>query len=75
MWSSDSTGVGKSTQIRLKAENSKFNYIYFPVGGVISRKDLINRINKLKIDKQNIKNNYLHIDIYDSDEETSLIIR
>ena len=75
IWSSDATGVGKSTQIRLKAKNNNCNYIYFPIGGVISRKDLINRISKLEIDKQNLKKNYLHIDIYDGNEETSLIIR
>ena len=39
IWSSDATGVGKTTQIQLEAENTNKKYIYFPIGGVISRKD------------------------------------
>ena len=75
VWSSDATGVGKSTQIQLEAKKNKRNYIYFPIGGVISRKDIINRLIDLKINTQDIKKNYIHIDIYDSNDETSGIIR
>ena len=75
IWSSDATGVGKSTQIRLEADKNNQNYIYFPIGGVISRKDIISRIIKLEINTKNIYKNYLHIDIYDSNEETSFLIK
>ena len=75
VWSSDATGVGKSTQICLEAKKNNKIYIYFPIGGVTSRKDIIERITELKIDKKNLNKNYLHIDIYDSDDETSSIIR
>ena len=75
VWTSDATGVGKSIQIRLEAKKNNKKYIYFPVGGVITRKNIIDRITKLDIDKKNLDKNYLHIDIYDSNEETSLIIR
>ena len=75
IWSSDATGVGKSTQIRLEAGKNNQKYIYFPIGGVISRKDIISRIIKLEINTKNIYKNYLHIDIYDSNEETSFLIK
>ena len=75
VWSSDATGVGKSTQIRLEAKRNKKNYLYFQIGGVISRRDIIDRIIKLKIDTKKEENNFLHIDIYDSNEETTLIIK
>ena len=75
VWSSDATGVGKTTQIKLEAEKTNKKYIYFPIGGVISRKDLIKRIMDLDINKMNKEKIYLHIDIYDSNEETTLIIK
>ena len=75
VWSSDATGVGKSTQIRLEAKINSRKYIYFPIGGVITRKDIINRIINLEINNKYLGNICLHIDIYDSNEETSTIIR
>ena len=75
IWSSDATGVGKTTQIFYEAKREQKNYIYFPIGGVLSRKDIMDHINKLKIDTQKLKNNFLHINIYDSNEETSLLIK
>ena len=35
----------------------------------------MDHINNLKIDTQKLKNNFLHINIYDSNEETSLLIK
>ena len=72
---SDVAGVGKSAKIKNEAEEQKLNYVYFPIGGSITRKEIINRITELKFDKINFKNNFLHIDIYDSDKESSIIIR
>ena len=39
--SSDRTGVGKSTQIKLDIEKRNKKYIYFPIGGSFSRRDII----------------------------------
>ena len=75
VWSSDAPGVGKSVQIKMEAKKNNKNYIYFPIGGVSSRKDIINRLEQLSISKQNINKTFFHIDIYDSNEETSLIIK
>ena len=75
VWTSDIAGIGKSEKIKYEAEQLKLNYIYFPIGGSFNRKELINRIIKLNINKNNYKDNYFHIDIYDSDKESSIIIR
>ena len=74
IWTSNAAGVGKSTKIKYEAEKSKLNYIYFPIGGSFTRKEIINRITQLEINN-NYEKNYLHIDIYDSDKESSIIIR
>ena len=75
VWSSNGTGVGKSTQIIRDAKEKELGYIYFPIGGIISRKDIINRLKHLEIIGDNLTNYEIHIDIYDSNEETSLIIK
>ena len=57
------SGVGKSTHIKTNILKNKKNYIYFPIGGVITRKNIINRLKKIKIkDKSTI-----HLDLYDTD--------
>ena len=75
IWTSNAAGVGKSEEIRFEAEQLGLKYLYFPIGGSFTRKEIINRLIKLDIDKNNYKKNYLHIDIYDSDAESSIIIK
>ena len=62
--SSDVSGVGKSTQIKLEIEKSNRDYIYFPLGGVFNREDIIKRLKDLSISN----NSALHLDLYDTDE-------
>ena len=50
-------------------------YLYFPIGGSFTRTEIINRITKLEINKENYEKNFLHIDVYDSDKNSSIIIR
>ena len=61
---SDHSGVGKSFKIRKAIEKDKKKYIYFPLGGIFNRKNIIERLKKLKIEK----NSGLHLDLYDTDE-------
>ena len=65
--SSDQSGVGKSTQIKLST-NNKQKYIYFPFGGVFNREDIIERLKNLVIPN----NSLLHLDLYDT-EQTALM--
>ena len=46
---SDKSGVGKSTYIKEKAQEENKKYIHFPFGGEFNRKEVSNRLNKLKI--------------------------
>ena len=60
---SDKSGVGKSTNTRKEIEDNKKKWIYFPLGGVFSRNDIINRLKQLTIDS----NCVIHLDLYDTD--------
>ena len=64
--SSNKAGVGKSTQIKLKVEAEKKNYIHFPFGGEFNRKDVINRLKKIQEKIINEEKTVIHLDLYDS---------
>ena len=66
--SSDRTGVGKSTQIKLDIEKRNKKYIYFPIGGSFSRRDIIKRLQNLEIPNGSA----LHLDLHNT-EETELM--
>jgi len=66
--SSDVTGVGKSTQIKLEIEKNNKNYIYFPIGGIFSKLDILERLKNLYLKN----NSAIHVDLYDT-EETKLM--
>ena len=61
---SDFSGVGKSTVIKCSVEEEKKKYIYFPLGGVFKREDIVTRLKNLKISKDSV----LHLDLYDTDQ-------
>ena len=63
---SDKSGVGKSTYIKSKIEKLNKDYIYFPLGGVFTRKDILRRLKELN---KKLKNNsIIHLDLYDTDQ-------
>ena len=62
--SSDQAGVGKSTYIKSEIKKSGKNYIYFPIGGVFTRKDILKRLKKLNI----TNNSAIHLDLYDTEQ-------
>ena len=66
--SSDKSGVGKSTQIKLKVKAEKKNYIYFPVCGILNRMDIINRLNKIQKQIINEDKTVVHLDLYDTNK-------
>ena len=61
---SDQCGVGKSTQIKLEIEKANKKYIYFPLGGVFNKEDIISRLKNLQLSKDCS----IHLDLYDTDE-------
>ena len=62
IFSSDKSGVGKSTQIFNSIKKS--DYKYFPLGGYLSRDNIFNRLKKLSINE----NSSIHLDLYETDE-------
>ena len=67
--SSDFSGVGKSTEIKRLVEMEHKKYIYFPLGGVLKKQDIIKRLKKLKFSKDSV----LHLDLSDT-EQTDIIM-
>ena len=53
VWISDAAGVGKSAKIKFEAEKLNLKYLYFPIGGSFTRREIINRIKKLEIEIDN----------------------
>ena len=62
--SSNESGVGKSTQIKLQIKEQNKHYIYFPFGGVFKREEVIERLKNLSINNDSI----IHLDLYDTDQ-------
>jgi uncharacterized protein with ACT and thioredoxin-like domain len=65
---SDRVGVGKSTYIRQEIEEKKKReYIYFPLGGEFTKKEVLERLKEL-INLKNLNNATLHLDLNDTDQ-------
>ena len=67
---SDKAGIGKSTHIKEEVKKNKKTYIHFPFGGEFSRKEVIKRLNNVKI--KNPSETVIHLDLYDS-KQTELM--
>ena len=70
---SDVSGRGKSMKIYNdfnKELGQNYEYIYFPIGGDITRKDILDRLLKHKNEGKDLKNKNigLHIDLNDSNQ-------
>ena len=60
---SDKAGIGKSTKIKNNIKKAGKKYIYFPLGGVFTRNDILQRLKNLKL----TENAAIHLDLYDTD--------
>ena len=67
--SSDNSGVGKSTNIKLQIKSQNKNYIYFPFGGKFKKEEIVQRLNNLAINNDSI----IHFDLYDSDQTAQMM--
>ena len=63
---SDKSGVGKSTHIKTKIKTLGKKYVYFPFGGVFTRKEILKRLKNLNKIKE-INNAVIHLDLYDTE--------
>ena len=69
LYSSIYSGYGKTTEIKYKVKNNKGEYKYLPIGGCFNRDYVINNLNNLKLNFQNAKNIYLHLDLSETDND------
>ena len=65
---SDESGVGKSTYIKLEIEKSGKDYIYFPLGGVLNKEDILERLKNLEIEKKNPNKTVFYLDLYNTEQ-------
>ena len=61
---SDKSGVGKTHKIKYDIFDDDNKYIHFPLGGVLTKNEIIERLKKLKIDIYT----EIHIDICDTNQ-------
>ena len=69
LYSSKFAGYGKSTEIKHKIKDKNGIYNYLPIGGSFSRDYIIQNLLNLKLDINNRNQNYLHIDLSDTESE------
>jgi hypothetical protein len=62
-------GYGKSVEIKEKINSVLKNYIYFPIGGDFTRKEVIKRLIEFNIPQKETSNYVIHFDL----SETNLI--
>ena len=60
-------GCGKSSLIKIKAKEK--NYIYFPLGGFLTKKIIFEKLNKIIEKITDPKNTVIHLDLYDTDQD------
>ena len=76
---SEICGLGKSTQIKNKIKESGKKYIYFPLGGNITKDIIYNKLNNIMKDinaktKKNFEDIAIHLDLFDSKENIVSIL-
>ena len=67
VYSSLSNGYGKTTEIKYYIKRNRGFYYYLPIGGKINKDAIINNLFKLNI--QEGKNSYLHLDLKDTEDD------
>ena len=72
---SDRTGIGKSRKIENYAIDMGYYYIYFPLGGVITRNIITNRLLELtnlfkNKSKEELEKIVIHLDLYETKQES-----
>ena len=72
VFSSEICGLGKTEQIKFIIKQKNKSYIYFPLGGKLSRNIIFQKLEKILKKVRNIKNTAIHLDLYET-EDTSIL--
>ena len=73
LYSADFSGYGKTTEIKNKVKNKKGQYFYLPIGGTFTRDYLIQNLFNLNIDIKKGEENYLHLDLSETDNDDLMV--
>ena len=70
--SSEICGLGKSERIRKMIEDADKKYFHFPLGGIVSKQTIFDKLNNLmkKIKNENYKKIAIHLDLTESKEKS-----
>ena len=69
VYSSKFAGYGKTTEIKYKVKDKNGILKYLPIGGSFTRRYVINNLENLRLDSENQKEIYLHINLSDTDND------
>ena len=69
VYSSSFSGYGKTTEIIYHVKDKSGDYAYLPIGGTFNRDYVIKNLKNLKLEVQNCKYIYLHLDLSDTDKD------
>ena len=71
---SDICGLGKSGKIRKDIQDEKKKYFHFPLGGILTKDNIFNKLENLlnKIKNENYKDVAIHLDLTESKEKSVL---
>ena len=69
VYSSIFAGYGKTTEIKYKVKDKNGILKYLPIGGSFNRDYVINNLENLKLDSENQKEIYLHINLSETDND------
>ena len=71
---SDISGLGKSGKIRKFIKDSNKKYFYFPLGGILTKNIICDKLKNLlnRIKNENYKKIAIHLDLYESNEKELL---
>ena len=70
--SSEICGLGKTEKIKNKIKNDKKEYMYFPLGGKLSRNIIFKKVEQLLKKVKDSKNTAIHLDLYEADDTSIL---
>ena len=72
IYSSEICGLGKTEQIKYEIEKKTKEYIYFPLGGKLSRNIIFKKVEKILKSVKDVKNTAIHLDLYETDDTSIL---
>ena len=74
IYSSEICGLGKTEKIKYAIEHGKEEkkYIYFPLGGKLSRDIIFKKVDKILKKVKDVKKEAIHLDLYETDDTSIL---